>query len=176
MKKRLIENFNLKRYSILIGIAIALLSSVVTMLILGFKLSFTLTVMTGIILGTLNTILLDYFARRALENSKKITVLISTYSRLIVFGIVFYFSITVFGNLGGLGAAIGFLSSYGGIIIASAIMPKSNPVCEYEPIVQYVNGRPRFMVIRNYEMTKYRDGRTYVTNRLYKKAKVITHA
>lgn len=175
MKIKANATYNLRKKSMIFGIMIALLSGIVSTIIIGINLKFIVTLIAGTLLGLLNTLLLDFFTKRALDKGKTVTVLFSCYLRLIFFVILFYFSITLLGNAGGLGAGIGYLSSYAGIMLSAALMPKDNPVCEYEE-VKYVNGKPRILLIKKYETVRTYNGRNFVTHKIFKKVKTMKHA
>lgn len=167
---------NLVLNSIIFGVIIAILGGIVTSIIIGINLKYILTLTAGITLGSLNTFFLDLFTKYALDRGHKLSVLLSSYIRLLVFAVLFYFSITRFGNVGGLGAGIGYLASYVGIMISAAVMPKNNPVCIYENATNNDSDNLRYFFVKSFEMVKYNNGRTFVTHKLFKKVKKIENA
>lgn len=160
---------NLIQNSIIFGILIAFLSGAITTIIIGFNLKFLLTLFVGIFLGATNTILSDYFNKKAIEKGRAITVVLSGQLRLLAFAALFYFAITKLGYAGALGAGLGFLSSYIGIMIATALRPKSKPVYKKSNEVEYVNDMPRIIFIKDFERVRYHNGKTFVTHKKFNK-------
>lgn len=169
-------NNNLIKNSVILGLLIALICGAVTTIVIGFNLKFLISLLAGISLGSVNTIISDYFNKRAIEKGKAMTVVISGQLRLIIFAVLFYFAITKLGYAGALGAGSGFLASYVGIMVATALRPKHNPVYAKNNKVEHENGLPKTVLIKDFEMVKYSKGRTFITHRLFNKREDIQNA
>ena len=176
MRKRDHRSYNLIQNSIIFGLGVAFLSGAITSIIIGINPVFLLALTAGIALGLANTVLLNYFAKRALDKGSKMSFIFSGYLRIFVFLVLFYFAITKFGNIGGLGAGMGYISSYVGIMISAKFLPKDNPDLKYCKGVEYVDGKPKFLLIKDFDMVKTLNGRTFVTHRLFKKVEEAKNA
>jgi hypothetical protein len=173
MRKKDNRSYNLIQNSIIFGLGIAIISGAITTIIIGFNLNFLLSLLAGIFLGSANIVIFDKINKKAIDNGKVFTVVLSGQIRLILFAVLFYFAITRLGFLGGLGAGIGFFASYLGIMIASALMQKKNNIVyKKSKQVEYVNGMPRNILIKDFEMVKHFNGKTFITHRIFNKREV----
>ena len=173
MKIREKVDFNLKNSSIFIGVIIALVCGVTISIIIGINLVFIISLASGIILGSANTFFLNYFTKRALDRGKKSIVLLSCYLRGFVFLVIFYFAITQFGYTGGLGAALGYLSSYAGIMLSTLLMIKRNKANKNIDSDLVIDGDINNILIRDFDMTMYRNGRKFITYKMFNRMKEI---
>lgn len=159
--------------SFAVGSIFSAVGFVVSVFIIGPSMAYVLGAILGLASGAVSVLLLKMMSILAIERRKAIISPLGMLLRAILFGGIFYVSYVFMGYAGCAGCAVGFISPYIGVCISAALAQrKKHARSRQRTITTYVTdayGRRRFLLIRKYDMTKYRGERRYVTHRSFRR-------
>ncbi|MDR1953854.1 MAG: hypothetical protein LBQ21_05185 [Clostridiales Family XIII bacterium] len=184
----------LRNQTILYGTGFMACCGILSLPVLGVNLPFVGGLILGTAVSILNISFLASFTVRALSCGRSSVTVVGFAFRTLIYGVSFGFSLIVMGNTAALGTAIGFVMAYAALFYLCGVKPRlfaerarrknaiktlaTQPASAgfdylYENAIRNADGKRRYVLVKNFSMTKYRGGTTYVTHKQFRKLKEI---
>ena len=153
----------------------AAISELLSLPLLGLTLFFPYGLAIGVCVAVLNLNIISKSIERAFEQRRRGPVVVGFFLRTALYGGGFYLAVTT-SPLSGLAAAIGFLLPHIVLYIRKAIVPALKRKINKEPAPIYVTDTSSNLFIKEPEMVLYKNSRTYLTYRHYRKRRINQEA
>jgi len=150
---------------------------------IGISANFAAGLAAGIVSGSLCVFLIGYFINLAVERRRAVLSSFGFVTRIVIFGGIFYASLRFGGYEAGAGCAIAFLAPYMGVVLTPSLrklygkarhLTDAEPAAYiYEDCLRDSAGQRRYVLVKNFEMVKYRGGRRFVTHRSFRRVKEV---
>lgn len=167
----------LRNRTLLAGVGLMLFLELAAIPFLGFDPGFSVGLIAGTGVSALNMSLLAFLAERAIDRRKAALSVVGFALRILIFGGVLSAAAIFFGKTTALGVALGFLTVYLAVFLIRFLAPgmfsRKGDKFEYAYAEGGIaaKGQRKFLFIRQYSMTTYRGGRTFMTHRRFRKMK-----
>jgi hypothetical protein len=184
----------LRNQTILYSTGLMACCGLISLLVLGVNLPFVGGLILGTAVSILNISFLTIFTVRALSCGRSAITVIGFVLRVLIYGVSFGFSLLAMGNMAALGTACGFVMAYAALFYLNGVKPRlfagsvrrkitkktleTQPACAgfdyvYANAIRDADGKRRYVLVKNFSMTKYRGGKTYVTYKQFRKLKEV---
>jgi hypothetical protein len=167
----------LRNRTLLAGVGLMLFIELAAIPFLGFDLGFAGGLAIGTGISALNMSMLAFLAERSIDRRKVVLSVFGFALRVLIFGGGLSAAAFFFGQIAAFGMALGFLTVYVAVFMVRLFAPtmfqRKGGKFEYAYAKSgwAAKGGHKFLLIRQYSMTAYRGGRTFVTHRRFRKMK-----
>ena len=161
----------LKKEITLYSLIAAVITGVISLLVIGPDIFFPYGLAIGICIAIVNLNIISVSIERAFDRGKRWPVIVGFFIRVLLYGGAFLLAVRT-SPISGLGAAIAFLLPHLMMYLCQGILPYFRRKLNKEPPAVYITDTKSNLFIKEPWIVLYKNGRAYVTYKHYRKIRV----